>query len=314
MTREVARRLLRDCLGLKPRDRVLLVADRKYLGLANRLGRVADSMGGRAAVELLPGLQPDGEPPSGVSLKMATSDIVVIVTRRSLSHSQARRDACRAGARVVTLPNLSPVSWRRGGLTADLGRVGRTARYIHDWVRPKKRFHVRSANGTDVYFTTAGATWTREDGRVCRPGEFDNLPAGEVAVRPSQVQGTVVFDLFGLSRGRLKLTIKDSAVVRFEGEAPGLQAAFRRWDRRARRVAEFGLGCNPQARFIRNILESEKVLGTCHFALGSDVSFGGANRVPFHRDGIIRRPTVEADGVALISDGKLVAPASVLRG
>ena len=41
-----------------------------------------------------------------------------------------------------------------------------------------------------------------------------------------------------------------------------------------------------------NILESEKILGTIHIALGDNSSFGGNVSTPFHQDFVFFRPTV----------------------
>ena len=74
----------------------------------------------------------------------------------------------------------------------------------------------------------------------------------------------------------------------------------------ARNIAEIGIGTNPKARVIGNILEDEKVFGTVHIAIGNNLSFGGSVDVPLHVDGIILNPTLEADGEVLIKDGKWI--------
>ncbi len=38
-------------------------------------------------------------------------------------------------------------------------------------------------------------------------------------------------------------------------------------------IAEIGLGTNPVAKIIGNVLEDEKVHGTCHVALGDNHTF-----------------------------------------
>jgi len=53
-----------------------------------------------------------------------------------------------------------------------------------------------------------------------------------------------------------------------------------------------GIGTNPRARKPDNILESEKILGTVHVALGDNSSFGGKVKTPFHQDFVFYKPTV----------------------
>ena len=64
---------------------------------------------------------------------------------------------------------------------------------------------------------------------------------------------------------------------------------------RARVLCELGIGTNPAARLSPNVLEAEKVYGTCHVAFGDNSTFGGTNSVAFHTDCVIANPTVTVD-------------------
>jgi len=59
-------------------------------------------------------------------------------------------------------------------------------------------------------------------------------------------------------------------------------------------VAELGIGTNDKATRPDNILETEKILGTVHIALGDNAGFGGTVAVPFHQDFIFYGPTLRA--------------------
>jgi leucyl aminopeptidase (aminopeptidase T) len=59
-----------------------------------------------------------------------------------------------------------------------------------------------------------------------------------------------------------------------------------------RNIAELGIGTNDKATRPDNIIESEKISGTVHIALGDNSSFGGKVRTPFHQDFIFFRPTL----------------------
>jgi leucyl aminopeptidase (aminopeptidase T) len=56
-----------------------------------------------------------------------------------------------------------------------------------------------------------------------------------------------------------------------------------------------------------NVLEDEKVLGTCHIAFGDNSTFGGKVRAGIHVDGILLRPTIKLDGKILMKNGQLKA-------
>lgn len=71
-----------------------------------------------------------------------------------------------------------------------------------------------------------------------------------------------------------------------------------------RQVAEeLGIGTNDQAIITGNILEDEKVLGTCHVAIGDNSTFGGTVSVASHLDGILRNPSLEVDDKLLLYRG-----------
>src|SRR5919106_1276620 len=71
-------------------------------------------------------------------------------------------------------------------------------------------------------------------------------------------------------------------------------------------VAELGIGTNEKAILTGEILEDEKIGGTCHVAFGASAGIGGTVQVPVHLDCIVMRPTVELDGEAIVRSGELL--------
>jgi len=73
-----------------------------------------------------------------------------------------------------------------------------------------------------------------------------------------------------------------------------------------RNMAEFGIGTNPNAKKPDNTLESEKIKGTAHMAVGDNAHMGGKVHTDFHQDFIQPKPDVWVDGRPLMKEGKLV--------
>jgi leucyl aminopeptidase (aminopeptidase T) len=73
-------------------------------------------------------------------------------------------------------------------------------------------------------------------------------------------------------------------------------------------IAELGVGTNEKARLTGEILEDEKILGTCHIAFGASAGIGGTVQVPVHLDCVVMKPTLELDGEAIVRDGELLIP------
>jgi leucyl aminopeptidase (aminopeptidase T) len=74
----------------------------------------------------------------------------------------------------------------------------------------------------------------------------------------------------------------------------------------ARNIAELGIGTNDKAIITGLVLEDEKVMGTIHIAIGDNSHFGGKVQVPSHLDGIVKSPTVWADGKLIMKDGEFM--------
>ena len=156
------------------------------------------------------------------------------------------------------------------------------------------------------------------------PGRGGNLPAGEVFLSPElgASSGRVVFDgsiatdagevvlrepIVAEVRGGIVRRISGGqeaemlrgAVARGAGIALGLgregklpRRVAARYAANARNLGELGIGVNRAARVIGNVLEDEKVYGTCHLAIGSNYDSDAPALI--HCDGIIMEPTLVA--------------------
>ena len=76
-----------------------------------------------------------------------------------------------------------------------------------------------------------------------------------------------------------------------------VEAAAAEVGRDASNLAELGIGTNVGVTdLVGSVLLDEKAAGTVHIAIGDNAGIGGDTDAPLHLDGIIRNPTVEADG------------------
>jgi leucyl aminopeptidase (aminopeptidase T) len=65
-------------------------------------------------------------------------------------------------------------------------------------------------------------------------------------------------------------------------------------------LAELGIGTNTAvSELIGSVLLDEKAGGTVHIAIGDNHAIGGDVEAPIHLDGILRDPTVFADGTQI---------------
>lgn len=96
----------------------------------------------------------------------------------------------------------------------------------------------------------------------------------------------------GAEARRLLKTIMEAELRPFvlekEGKLPQGQAAV--YKKNARNIGELGIGLNPAANIIGNMLEDEKAFHTCHFAIGENYDNDAPSLI--HLDGVVREPTI----------------------
>jgi leucyl aminopeptidase (aminopeptidase T) len=302
------------CMGVKAGESVLIVVDTPQRDFGPLFASSCLAAGAEPLIiEMTPRESHGEEPPESVARAMLGADVVIMPTSKSLSHTAARLAATRAGARIASLPTITPEVMGRT-LVADYDEIERRNGRLLGVLGGKSRVRLSSPAGTDLTFSIEGRTFRADGGINHRPGDFANLPAGEVYAAP--VEGTATGLLVvdgsmagvGLLADPIELVVTDGSVVEIRGgeEAEELERLITPFGWDARNVAELGIGTNETATVSGNVLEDEKVLGTCHVALGDNSTFGGTVSVASHLDGIVREPTLEADGVTVLEGGKPV--------
>lgn len=305
-----ARIAVRTCMGVKPGEEVLVVTDPLRLKIARALVEAAGEAGAEAILMCMPVGQRHGEePPVPVASAMCAADVVLAPTTFSITHTQARARACEAGARVATMPMITEQMMRGGAMLANYERVRILTLKIAKLLDKASRVEVATPAGTHLILSIEGRRAHRDTGIYHEPGEWGNLPAGEAFVAPVEgtAEGKIVVDggLAGFSRSKFEIVVEKGIAIEISGtRALELTKKLDEVGRKAYWIAEFGLGTNPKARLGGEALEAEKVLGTCHIALGNNFTFGGKIHAGIHLDGILLRPTVRLDGKTIVRDGE----------
>lgn len=311
---QAAENVLKSCMGVKQGESVLVVVDTPQLELGRAFFAMARELKTEAQlVEFLPRDNHGVEPPQAVAMAMQAADVVLMPTSKSLSHTQARKDANAKGARVASLPGITRDMMERT-LLGNYGEIAERSRKVQELLNKGKRVELTSEGGTEIEMSIEGRTGIADTGQLTEPGAFGNLPAGEAYIAPVEgtAQGTVVIDgaMSGVGTVSQPITIKikNGVAVQFSGgeEAEKLESLVDKHGEKARHVAELGIGTNDLAKLTGLVLEDEKVLGTVHLALGDNHTFGGNIVVPSHLDGMILKPTLKIDGQVILEKGILV--------
>jgi aminopeptidase len=305
---------IRDCMGTKPGERVLIVTDEPLRRIGYALQRAAVELGNEVLlVDMLPRRSNGEEPPPEVAALMAQFDVVLCPTSKSLTHTDSRRAASAAGARVATLPGVTETIMVRC-MNADYNEIAARTHRICRLMEQTRTVRVTAPAGTDVVLPIAGREAHASSGLFREEGQWGNLPTGEAYLAPleGQSEGVVVVDGsmagVGMITQPLRIVVEGGYATEITGgaEAQKLIALLEPHGKDARTVAEFGIGTNDKAILTGVILEDEKVMGTIHIAFGDNKSMGGRVRVASHLDGLITRPTVWFDDRKVMEDGRLL--------
>jgi len=297
-----------QCIGLDATESCVVVTDDKRRPIGEALYEAASAVTDDAMLlRYPPGDQHGEDPPGPVAAAMADADAFLAPTTKSLSHTRARGDACEAGARGATLPGITEDVFVTG-LDADYDAIAAHCRDVLEQVADADEIRVTAPAGTDITVEPGERPWHADTGIVHDPGDFSNLPAGEVFVAPETVTGTYVVDGTMRPHGllddgqQLRFEVEDGYVTEIADDEirAQVEAAAEEVGRDAYNLAELGIGTNVGvADLVGSVLLDEKAAGTVHIAIGDDAGIGGDTDAPLHLDGIIREPTVEADGVAV---------------
>ena len=309
-----AEKLVREVIGVKKEDKVLVVTDAEKLMVGKAFALSCRGLGAETVLAVLPLTGEHGnEPPATIAAAMKAADVVFAPTTHAITHTRARLDAFAAGARVVILRGVTADMMVKGGMTVDFHDLKEKTEKVAQILADADEITVTSEAGTDVTFSVAGRKAFSLDGFFHQDYGFAALPPGEAPTCPVEgtMNGSLVFDYsmdgIGKLSQPLKLEVKDGEAISVSGgieDVQFLEKIFER-DATARNIAEFAVGTNPNARLIGNLAEDKKLAGTVHFAIGDNESLGGKVRSSIHLDGLMLKPTVLADKKLLVEKGKL---------
>ncbi len=301
--REAAATAVDQCMAVRPGESCTVVTDDERLPIGEALYDAALEAG--AVVTLArypPGEQHGEEPPRPVAAAMRETDVFLAPTTKSVSHTRARSAATEAGVRGATLPGVTE-DVMVAGLDADYDAIARHCAAVLDQVADAETVRVTTPAGTDLAVERGDRGWHEDTGINHEPGDFSNLPAGEVYLSPASGDGRVVVDGTmsgqGLVDEPVVFEVEDGQVTRIEDDAlrQAVEAAAGTAGPAAYNLAELGIGTNVGvAELVGSVLLDEKAAGTVHVAIGDDAGIGGDVEAPIHLDGVLREPTVTADG------------------
>lgn len=311
---KAAERALIDYMGVSADETLLILTDDKMRNIAMALYEKGKELCFETIYIEMKAREINGqEPPQQIAELMKNVDVILCPTSKSLTHTNARREASRLGVRIGTMPGITEDTMIRC-LSAKYSKIIELTELVSEKLKSVSVVRVVTKKGTDITMPIRGRKPIESTGVLRNIGESGNIPSGEVYLAPLERKsnGIVVFDgsfaQIGLLDEPITIEFKDGYAINFVGgkKAELLRDTLSKIGKDAFAIGEFGIGTNYKAKLTGNILEDEKVLGTIHIALGNNITMGGKISVPSHLDGLVSKPTVYFDNEMIMHNGKML--------
>ncbi|GJM76397.1 hypothetical protein HMSSN036_86130 [Paenibacillus macerans] len=174
---------------LRP-GKLLVVADGPKQTLGELLQKAGRELGAESVLMVMEERSRSGEePPAAVAAAMEAAQAVVCVTEHSLTHTNARKRAAAAGARVATMPGITEDMFLNGAVTADYLQVKELTEQLTARLTQARHVRVEKA-GRALEFSIENRDGVPSTGMFVEPGQSGNLPSGEAYIAP--VEGSAV--------------------------------------------------------------------------------------------------------------------------
>ncbi len=249
------------------------------------------------------------------------SDVWIELNGKWLLYSKVWEEAMKRNrTRYMCLVGMNADMASRCVGEVDVAKILEFQRKIQQITRESRSMRYTTPGGIDVSFENDLTRPVLVEGDVSGPGEYMLFGQVDWAPLEESIEGTIAFDgsvnppdELGLLKHPIKLEVKEGVVTGVKG---GREAAiYEKWlksfnDENMLRLAHLSYGCNPGAKLTGNVLEDERIWGVLEWGLGNQSGTFGAKNIfaSSHSDGITLKPTLEADGVLVIKDGKYVHP------
>lgn len=308
---EASKTILQSIMGAKKGEKVLIIVDETTEEIGQALWEAGISLSTEALlVKMKEREYHADEPPQPIAEAMLNSDVIIVPTAKSLSHTNARREATKRGARIATMPGMTKEIVCRS-ISPNVDEIKERTEKIVAVLSEADNVRITTEKGMDLTLSIKGRRGIPDPGVYREKGTFGNLPAGEGFAAPVEgtANGTIICDGSIGGIGTLKedmiVTVKNGFMTEIVGDdiATKFKEAIKPHGKNGNNIAELGVGTNNLITLSGNTIEDEKVMGTVHIGVGANKAFGGEIDLPFHTDMVIQKPTLEIDGKIIIEKG-----------
>jgi aminopeptidase len=322
------RQAVENCLKVKEGERVIIITDEQTLEIGTALKAAIEKITPKIQFFVMEDFgQRPIDYPQAIDDAIRAADVSIYAAQGAEGELQTfRRHMIKAVEANPGLRHAHMIGIKqqimKDGMCNDYKEIQRVSRLVYDKVRNAKKIKVVTEKGSDfVAEFSPELKWNISDGNI-GPGQWHNLPDGEVTTSPLNVNGKVVVDgclgdFFAERYGSLEDTpmvieISDGRAVKesLRCKNEQLRQEFSRYifetDENSSRVGEFAIGTNTGlTELIYNLLQDEKFPGV-HIAFGSPLpgKTGAKWDSKAHVDGVIKNTSIYVDDEIIMDKGQ----------
>jgi aminopeptidase len=321
-----ARNAVRDCLRLKPDERITIITDEATRDIAAALRAEVEEVGSEHAVFILENYaaRPLAGMPEIILEDLAQSQVSIFCAQSQRGELGSRMQMSdivnRQHIRHGHMVNINRQIMLEG-MRADFCAVDALSQRLIERARKAKRITCRTPRGTDFKAEfSPNLKWLKTSG-IITPEKWGNLPGGEIFTSPANTNGTFVVDgvvgdylcqKYGdLRETPLTIEVVDNRIHDLQCANKDLVnefGAYTSTDENSNRVGEFAIGTNIACtHVIGNILQDEKIPGI-HIAFGHPYAehTGADWKSKTHIDCVGRDFDIWFDGEQVMERGKFL--------
>ena len=322
--RRGAQNAIKDCLSVTTDDRVLIIFDKETQKIGAAIAAAVTDVGAPFQAFNLDKVAPRPLTilPGNITRAMGNCTVSLYIVRSQDGERPHRNQLLEMvepnRIRHAHMLDISEDSLCQGMLS-DYRKIAKLNPVVIDRISRAKSIRVTSPVGTDVTVTLSPTERWESSAGIISPGEWNNLPNGEILICPTSVDGVFVcdnlapsrldIDRFELGRKPPKLFIEKGRVVNVEG-GPGDLAkdimANSRAGTNTDRIGQFAVGTNYDLLMPLGDRLQDMFVPGAYFSLGRPMS-SLANPSWTASDSYVfmgRKTTLELDGTPIITLGR----------
>ena len=311
-----AERILKVCADLKAGEKVLILTDYLKESIARVLASAAMAMEAEPVIMIMPPREVDGqEPPETAAMAMKKADLILTPVAKSVTHTNAVKDAIAGGSRGIMLTAFVPEQLISGGIYTDFEAQRPLCEKVARLLEEARTAKLTTPAGTNLVMDLTGRKGNAHTGIARKSGQFTTVPNIESSTSPVEGKsegllvgdGSIPYYDIGVLKEPIYMTVKGGMVTDIKGGSQaetisGMMAAQE--DPNVYNIAQLAFGLNPLCKMSGVMLDDEGVYGTAHIGIGTSTMLGGKIKTKMHFDVLMWKPTLELDGKVVLKTGE----------